>query len=69
MNRNIAIIGAGSWGTALSILLAKCGHSVKMWSVFREEIDMINGAREHVDKLPGVLIPEGVLVPQILNRQ
>ncbi len=61
MNRNIAIIGAGSWGTALSIMLSKSGHNVKMWSVFKEEIDMINNAREHIDKLPGVLIPEGVL--------
>ncbi|WP_010252316.1 NAD(P)H-dependent glycerol-3-phosphate dehydrogenase [Acetivibrio cellulolyticus] len=61
MNRNIAIIGAGSWGTALSISLSKVGHSVKMWSVFKEEVDMINNVREHIDKLPGVLIPDGVL--------
>lgn len=61
MNRNVAIIGAGSWGTALSILLAKSGHSVKMWSVFKEEIDMINNSREHIDKLAGVLIPDNVI--------
>lgn len=61
MNKNIAIIGAGSWGTALSILLAKSGHNVKMWSIFKEEVDMINRVREHIDKLPGILIPNGVM--------
>ncbi|MFZ5986305.1 MAG: NAD(P)H-dependent glycerol-3-phosphate dehydrogenase [Bacillota bacterium] len=60
MNKKISIIGAGSWGTALSILLAKAGNSVKMWSIFQDEIDMINNKREHLHKLPGVLIPEGV---------
>jgi len=60
MNKNIAIIGAGSWGTALAIHLAKSGHKVKMWSVFKEEVDMINKVREHTDKLPGVPIPNGV---------
>lgn len=60
MSKNVAIIGAGSWGTALSILLAKNGHKVKMWSIFKEEVDMINTKREHVQKLPGVEVPEGV---------
>ncbi len=61
MGKNVAIIGAGSWGTALSILLSNSGHSVKMWSIFKEEIDMINKLREHKDKLPGVPIPDGVM--------
>lgn len=61
MNKKISIIGAGSWGTALSILLAKSGYNVSMWSCFEEEIKMINTKREHLDKLPGVLIPEGVI--------
>lgn len=59
-NKNISIIGAGSMGTALSILLAGNGHKVKIWSPFTEEVDMINQTREQVEKLPGVKIPEGV---------
>lgn len=61
MSRNISVIGAGSMGTAVSILLAGNGHSVKMWSPFADEVDMINKYREQKDKLPGVIIPEGVL--------
>lgn len=60
MNKNISMIGAGSWGTALAILLAKSGYKVKMWSCFDDEIDMINNLREHKEKLPGIKIPEGV---------
>ena len=60
MKKNISIIGAGSWGTALSVLLAKNGHEVRMWSCFKEEIEMLNSAREHLQKLPGIKVPENV---------
>jgi len=56
----ISIIGAGSWGTSLSILLSNNGHKVRVWSLFQEEIDMLNNEREHKTKLPGVKIPESV---------
>jgi glycerol-3-phosphate dehydrogenase (NAD(P)+) len=58
---NISMIGAGSMSTALAVLLAKNGHPVKMWSPFKEEVDMINNIREQVHKLPGVHIPDGVM--------
>ncbi len=56
----ISIIGAGSMGTAISLLLAGNGHSVKMWSPFVEEANMINQKREQIDKLPGVKIPKSI---------
>ena len=34
-----AVIGAGSWGTALSVVLHNNGHEVTIWSVIKEEID------------------------------
>lgn len=55
---NISIIGAGSWGTALSVLLHKNGHSVTVWSIMEPEIEMLKKEREHKDKLPGVKLPE-----------
>ena len=60
MSNRISIIGAGSMGTAVSVLLANNGHSVRMWSPFKEEVDMINTIREQKDKLPGVKVPEAV---------
>lgn len=61
MNNKISVIGAGSMGTAVSILLANNGHSIKMWSLFKEEVDMINNLREQTEKLPGAKIPDSVV--------
>lgn len=55
---NVSVIGAGSWGTALSVLLHKNGHHVTIWSIMEDEIQMLREKREHVDKLPGVSLPE-----------
>lgn len=55
---NVGIIGAGSWGTALSLLLSNNGHQVTVWSIDADEIKMLNEDREHKTKLPGVELPE-----------
>lgn len=57
---DISIIGAGSWGTALAILLHKNGHHVTVWSIIESEIEMLKTEHEHKDKLPGVKLPEGM---------
>lgn len=54
----IGVIGAGSWGIALSVLLYNNGHEVTVWSVIKDEITMLQKEREHKDKLPGVKLPE-----------
>jgi glycerol-3-phosphate dehydrogenase (NAD(P)+) len=56
----ISALGAGSWGTALSILLHNNGHEVMLWSVLGEEVEMLREKRENPSKLPGVKIPEGI---------
>lgn len=56
----VSIIGAGSWGTSLSILLEKNGHDVGVWSLFQDEVDMLNNEREHKKNLPGTKIPETI---------
>ena len=50
----ISVIGAGSWGIALANLLAGNGHDVTVWSIMKDEIDMLEQNHEHLDKLPGV---------------
>ena len=52
------VLGAGSWGTALAILLNDNGHDVTVWSIDPDEIKMLNEEREHKSKLPGVKISE-----------
>ncbi len=54
------MLGGGSWGTALSALLARSGHPVGLW--LREEplARQINDARENGVYLPGVRLPDGI---------
>ena len=42
----ISVLGAGSWGTALSVLLNNNGHEVRLWSRFQEEVDTLKQTRE-----------------------
>ena len=64
----ILVLGAGSWGTALSILLYNNGHEVILWSALGEEITTLREKREHVSKLPGVKIPEPIDITIDLER-
>lgn len=57
---NISVLGAGSWGIALTVLLAHNGHKVSVWSIDEDEIKMLKEHREHVTKLPGIKIDESV---------
>jgi len=49
---NVGVIGAGSWGTALSVLLHDNVHQVTIWSIDPEEVKMLAEEREHKKKLP-----------------
>ncbi|MCR4673264.1 MAG: NAD(P)-dependent glycerol-3-phosphate dehydrogenase [Lachnospiraceae bacterium] len=52
------VIGAGSWGVALSTVLSDNGHEVTVWSALEDEIKMLSEKREHISKLPGVKLSE-----------
>ena len=54
----ISIIGAGSWGTALGLLLCNNGHDVTICSENEKEIKSLKEHREHLTKLPGVRLPD-----------
>lgn len=56
----VSIIGAGSWGTSLAVLLSNNGHKVSVWSLFQDEVDLLLKEREHKEKLPGVKVPDSV---------
>ena len=40
--QKVAVLGAGSWGTALSIVLADNNHDVRLWSYRKDQVDEIN---------------------------
>jgi glycerol-3-phosphate dehydrogenase (NAD(P)+) len=57
---DIAILGAGSWGTALAVHLARIGHTVRIWSVERPVILEMQERRANAVYLPDVALPPAV---------
>lgn len=57
----VTVLGAGSWGTALSYRLCKNGHSVTLWAHREEQAEEMRRTHE-IDKLPGFLIPENIVI-------
>lgn len=55
-----AILGTGSWGTALAIVLARNGFAVRMWGKFLEELEDLQRDRENKHYLPGIALPENI---------
>ncbi len=58
----VAVIGAGSWGTALAVLLAKKDLKVRMWSIEPHVVVEMNNERTNGSYLPGIRIPENIMV-------
>lgn len=65
---NVAVIGAGSWGTALATVLHNNGNKVTIWSIMESEIEMLNTYHEHKDKLPGVKLPDDMVFTTDLKK-
>ncbi|MBR5152552.1 MAG: NAD(P)H-dependent glycerol-3-phosphate dehydrogenase [Clostridia bacterium] len=56
----VSVIGSGSWGTAVAVMLAENGHQVTLWSYFQEESENLRIHKENQAFLPGVRIPDTV---------
>lgn len=56
----ITIIAAGSWGTALSMVLHENGHDVTVWARSKAQIEKIHLTRNNDQYLPNIHIPEGI---------
>lgn len=58
----ITILGAGSWGVALAMLLDNNGQQVSIWSLMEDEVNMLTTYREHKNNLPGIKLSEAIHV-------
>jgi glycerol-3-phosphate dehydrogenase (NAD(P)+) len=65
---NIAVVGGGSWGTALARLLARKGHSVSLWVYEKEVAESIRHRHENSLYLPGVPLPKNLAASTDLGK-
>jgi glycerol-3-phosphate dehydrogenase (NAD(P)+) len=63
----IAVLGAGSWGTTLAILLADNSHSVTLWSYRNSDAERMRAIRENPDFLPGIHISDSIQISDDLS--
>ncbi len=68
MPNRIAVLGAGSWGTALAQLLATIGHQVRLWDLFTDHIKEIGATRENKRYHPHVILHRGIEIETDLGR-
>lgn len=64
----ITVLGAGTWGTALTILLAENNHKVTIWSALPREVEELDKNRTAIKNLPGAVLPESVAVTADLKE-
>jgi len=60
MGQRIAVLGAGSWGTALAMQLARVGHQVKLWARDVSHVEAMLESRENSRYLPGRALAESI---------
>jgi glycerol-3-phosphate dehydrogenase (NAD(P)+) len=66
--KSITVLGGGSWGTALAVLLASKGHRVAMWEFFPSRAEALRHDRENKAMLPGIRIPEHIKITADLEE-
>ena len=65
--QQVTVLGAGSWGTALAIQLARNEHQVTLWGHRKEHLQQIRERRENQQYLPGISLPENLHIESALD--
>ncbi len=68
MKERIGVLGGGSWGTALSILLANKGYDLDIWVRDKNQAETMNSTRVNSKYLPNGILPESIEVSSDLER-
>src|SRR5712692_1399091 len=68
MTRPVAVLGAGSWGTALAVHLSRLGHEVRLWGRDRTLVEEMRARRANAVYLPDVVLPDTVSVTSAIDR-
>lgn len=68
VNQQVAVIGAGNWGTALAIMAARAGHEVSLWSRDPAVVTSINSSRINQKYLTSATIPDSVVATNRLDE-
>jgi glycerol-3-phosphate dehydrogenase (NAD(P)+) len=58
--KKVVVLGAGSWGTALAMVLADNNHEVRLWSHNPSQVDEINSQHRNHKYLPDIVLPDGI---------
>jgi glycerol-3-phosphate dehydrogenase (NAD(P)+) len=62
----VAVLGAGSWGTALAIQFARAGHPTRLWSRSAADADSMGAERQNRRYLPDAKFPDAITIPRTL---
>lgn len=60
--KKMCVLGAGSWGTALSMVLANNGHNVSLWTLDENQKEKINSSKTNEKYLPNIILPNNIEV-------
>src|SRR2546430_16041326 len=66
--RAVTVLGAGSWGTALSVHLGRLGHDVRLWARDRSLVEDMRVRRANATYLPDVVLPHSVTVTAAIDE-
>lgn len=64
----VAVLGAGSWGTALAMLIARNGFPVRLWDIVPERVEQMRERRENPRFLPGIAFPPNLSIHSDIDR-
>ena len=66
--KNIGVIGAGSWGTALATVVADKGNRVRIWDIDEKHLRKMEENRENTDYLPGVPLGDNIEIAYAIQK-